>query len=237
MNEVLQGNKLTAEFPNEFHYENRILTDSTEIANCFNEYFANIWRKLSEKIDPPINTNDNYQSYLTESTNAQFKFNYVSEKEVLKIIDSLKNKASYGTDEISNKLLRSIKNEICKPLTLIINQSLTIGIFPNAFKTSKVKPIYKKGDIADLNNYRPISLLPTISKVFERVIHTQIVSYLCTNNLLCEQQYGFRAKYSTELASIKLVDFLTQNMDVIRYLPLCVLISQKPLIRYLLRYS
>ena len=172
MNEVLQRNKLTAEFLNEFHYENRILTDSTEITNCFNEYFANIGRKFHEKIDPAINTNDNYHSYLTEPTNTQFKFNYVSEKEVLKIIDSLKNKASYGTDEISNKLLKSIKNEICKPLTLIINQSLTTGIFPNAFKTSKVKSIYKKGDIADLNNYRPISLLPTISKVFERVKNT-----------------------------------------------------------------
>ena len=221
MNEVLRRNKLTAEFPNEFHYENRILTDSTEIANCFNEYFANIGRKWSEKIDPAINTNDNCQSYLTEPTNAQFKFNDVSEKEVLKIIDSLKNKATYGTDDISNKLLKSIKNEICKPLTLIINQSLTTGIFPNAFKTSKVKPIYKKGDITDLNNYRPISLLPTISQVFERVIHTQIVNYLCTNNLLCEQQYGFRAKHSTKLASIKLVDFLTQIWIVIRYLPLC----------------
>ena len=146
MNEVLQRNKLTAEFPNEFHYENRILTDSTEIANCFNEYFANIGRKLSEN----INTSDNYQSYLNEPTNAQFKLNYVSEKEVLKIIDSLKNKSSYGTDEISNKLHKSIKNEICNPLTLIINQSLTTGIFPNAFKTSKVKPIYKKGDIAEI---------------------------------------------------------------------------------------
>ena len=80
MNEVLQRNKLTAEFPNEFHYENRILTDSTEIANCFNEYFANIGQKLSEKIDPAKNINDNNQSYLTEPTNAQFKFNYVSER-------------------------------------------------------------------------------------------------------------------------------------------------------------
>ena len=168
---------------------------------------------MSEKIDPAIHTNDNYQSYLNEPTNAQFKFNYVSEKEILKIIDSLKNKSRYGTDEISNKLLKSIKNEICKPLTLIINQSLTTGIFPNAFKTSKVKPIYKKGDIADLNNYRPISLLPTISKVFERVIHTQIVSYLSTNNYYVNNNTGFRAKHSPELASIKLVDFLTQNMD------------------------
>ena len=112
MNEVLQRNKLTAEFPNEFHYENRILTNSTEIANCFNEYFANVGQKLSKKIDPAINTNDNYQSYLNELTNAQFKFNYVSEKEILKIIDSLKNKSSYGTDEISNKLLKSIKKNM-----------------------------------------------------------------------------------------------------------------------------
>ena len=99
---------------------------------------------MSKKLDRTINTNDNYQSYLTEPINAQFKFNYVSEKEVLKIIDSLKNKASYGTDEIANKLLKLIKNKLCKPLTLIINQSLTTGIFPNAFKTSKVKPIYRR---------------------------------------------------------------------------------------------
>ena len=77
-----------------------------------------------------------------------------------------------------------------------------------------LKPICKKGDKSDLNNYRPISLLPaTISKIFERVIHTQIYNYLSENELLCEQQYGFRSQHSIELAAIKLVYYLTHNMD------------------------
>ena len=79
-------------------------------------------------------------------------------------------------------------------------------------KLQKQLPIYKKGDKTNLNNYRPISILPTISKVFERVIHIQLYDYFCKNNI-CEQQYGFRSKHSTELATIKLVDYLVKNMD------------------------
>ena len=76
-----------------------------------------------------------------------------------------------------------------------------------------MKPINKKGNKSDLNNYRPISLLLTISKIFERVIHTQLYNYVSEYELLCEQQYGFRSQHSTELAAIKLVDYLTHNMD------------------------
>ena len=89
-------------------------------------------------------------------------------------------------------LLKSISNEIVKPLTLIINQSLETGIFPNAFKTSKVIPIYKKGDKANLNNYRPFSMLPTISKIFERVIHMQLYAYFCENNLCVNSSVEFK---------------------------------------------
>ena len=63
-----------------------------------------------------------------------------------------------------------------------------------------MKPLFKRGDVCQLNNYRPISLLPTISKVFERVIYSQLYTYFSENNLLSEQQYGFRAQHSTELA-------------------------------------
>ena len=73
--------------------------------------------------------------------------------------------------------------------------------------------MHKKGDKCCFNNYTPISILPTISKVFERVMYTQLYNYFIVNNLLTEQQYGFRSKHSTELASIKLVDYIIKEMD------------------------
>ena len=87
------------------------------------------------------------------------------------------------------------------------------GIFPEKLKIAKVKLLYKKGDKCCFNNYRPISILPTISKVFERVMYTQLYNYFDVNNLLTEQQYGFRSKHSTELGSIKLVDYIIMEMD------------------------
>ena len=76
-----------------------------------------------------------------------------------------------------------------------------------------MKPLFKRGDTAQLNNYTPISLLPTISKVFESVIYSQLFKYFNDNNLMSEQQYSFRAHHSTELASVKLVDHIIKQMD------------------------
>ena len=120
---------------------------------------------------------------------------------------------SSDNDEISNRLLKSIICEISKPLTTIKNQSFETGIFPDALKVSKVKQLFKKGDNCCLNNYRPISLLPTISKIFERVMYTQLYSFFNVNNLLSEQQYGFRSQHSPELACVKLVDYILKEFD------------------------
>ena len=98
------------------------------------------------------------------------------------------NKSSSGYDMFSNKIIKAIKNEISKPLTLIINQMLESGIFPDSLKIAKIIPLYKKGNINSITNYRPISLLPTLSKVFERVIFNQLYLYLDHNNLLSEEQ-------------------------------------------------
>ena len=83
---------------------------------------------------------------------------------------------------------------------------LHTGIYLNAFKIAIVISIFKKGDPSLLTNYRPISLLPALSKIFERVIFTQLCSFFITNNILCEQQYGFRAEHSIEIAATKLID-------------------------------
>ena len=99
-----------------------------------------------------------------------------------------------------------IAPSILKPLTLIINQSLFTGIFPEKLKIAKVIPLHKKEDKSIMDNYRPVSLLTSISKIFEKVAHKQLTEYFTHNKLFYKSQYGFRYEHSTELASIELVD-------------------------------
>ena len=198
--------------PSLFTHEGRDLVDSTEIANVFNTYFANIAKNLSSQIDQN-NVIADYKQYLTSPTRETLKFECITKDYTIKAIDNLDNKNSSGHDGISNTLLKTIKNDISQSLTIIINQMLTTGIFPDAFKLSKVIPLFKKGDSSLLVNYRPISLLPTISKVFERVIHDQMYEYFNEFNLLAEQQYGFRKQHSTEYPAIKLIDHVSKGME------------------------
>ena len=120
---------------------------------------------------------------------------------------------SAGHDLISTHLLKEISLLIAEPLSLIINQSLCSGIFPSKLKIAKVIPLHKKNEKYLLDNYRPISLLPSISKVFERIVYNQLYSYLTTNGILFKSQYGFRKLHSTETAAIELTDTLLQNLD------------------------
>ena len=137
----------------------------------------------------------------------------VDDNEIMRIVNNLKNKSSYGYDCISNLLWKRAKNELIKPLTLIINQTINTGIFPEQLQISKVKPLFKKGDSTLFSNYHPISLLPSISKIFEYVIFKQLITYLNTNNLLCPQQFGFRPAHSTELAALKLVNNIISGLN------------------------
>ena len=212
ISETLNRNKRKHDMPSLFTHEGRDLVDSTEIANALHTYFANIGKNLSSQINQN-NVIADYKQYLTSPTRETLKFECITKDYTIKAIDNLENKNSSGHDGISNTLLKTIKNDISQSLTIIINQMLTTGIFPDAFKLSKVIPLFKKGDSSLLVNYRPISLLPTISKVFERVIHDQMYEYFNQFNLLAEQQYGFRKQHSTEYAAIKLIDHVSKEME------------------------
>ena len=175
----------------------------------YNDYFINIGKNLATN----LNGNISYKNYLKMPSKTTCHLERVTTSDVENIIDKLKNKSSSGYDGISNTILKSIKSVIINPLTLIINQMVETGIFPDVLKISKVIPICKKGDVSLLSNYRPISLLPTLSKIFERVIYNQLYNYFVDNSLLTEHQFGFRAKHSTELATIRLVDYINKEMD------------------------
>ena len=192
-----------------FYHNGKTLEDPSEIANAFNEYFISIGPSLANKIDK----NNNFRKYLRNASESRLYFEPITEHKTMKIIENLKNKTSSGIDGISNQLLKSAKNVLVKPITTIVNQMIVTGIFPDNLKISKVIPLYKEKDQTLLSNYRPIALLPSISKIFEYVLLEQITNYLLDNNMLSPQQYGFRSNHSTELAALNLVDELTYKLD------------------------
>ena len=122
-----------------------------------------------------------YHDLLSNPSLNSFKFQQISDETIINIIDKLKSKNSQSHDGLSSKLLKLIKHETSKGITLIVNQSLNTGIFPDKLKCAKVIPNYKNGDNTKVDNYRPISILPTISK---RVIFDQLYEHFHQNNLL-----------------------------------------------------
>ena len=138
---------------------------------------------LSMSIGPSlantIEKNNNFRKYLRNASVSRLYFEPITEhKEIktMKIIENLKNKTSTGIDGISNELLKSAKNVMVKPITTIINQMIVTSIFPDSLKISKVIPLYKAKNQTLLSNYRPIALLPSISKIFEYVLLEQITN-------------------------------------------------------------
>ena len=181
------------------------------IVEEFNKFFATVGEKIEQNIRK--HEGSHYRNYLTNDIRCNFAFHLIDNNATMRIIKNTKISTSKGHDGISSELLRLITNDISKCITVIINQSLTSGIFPNSLKIAKVTPIFKKENNKLITNYRPISVLPVISKIFETVIHEQLSEYFISNNLFCPQQYGFRKNSSTELAALELLDRVLDQMD------------------------
>ena len=207
INDTLNRSKKSRKFPQLFKLSNgTTISDPKIIAEAFNDYFINIGT-----VDEPMN--DQYIRYLHNKPHCNLIFHSITKDSVMQIIDGLKPKSSTGVDNISNKLLKSAKAFIVAPLTIIIKQMFQVGKFPDLLKISKVLPIYKKDDDSLFSNYRPISLLPSVSKIFERAIMIQLTEYLEDNKLIHSNQYGFRKFHSTEYAALHLADYLNYEMD------------------------
>ena len=211
INDILNRNRRTGELPSYFCDGNKVITDNTDIANCFNNFFCSIGPTLANSIKGP--PNKSYEDNLKQTILSSFSFDTVNKDYVLGLIQKLKLKSSFGHDGLSSKILKHVAPEVGDILTSIINQSLLTGIFPDSLKLAKIAPIFKKEDPHLTDNYRPISLLPVISKIFEKVVFKQVYDYFNDNNLLYKNQYGFRKKHSTELAGLEFHDKLVTELD------------------------
>ena len=140
-------------------------------------------------------------------------FSLINNEHTTSIISHIETKYSCGYDRISSALLRLIINEIAPSLTLIINQRQTTGIFPDKLKIGKIIPVYEKGNNKLIDNYRPISLLPTISRIFETAIYSQLYEYIEHYHIINGFQYGFRKAHSTVYTDTEVIHRLTYKLD------------------------
>ena len=128
-------------------------------------------------------------------------------------LKQLKRKISEGIDEIPNRIRKDCAQELAPRIAHIINLSLKSTQIPRELKTAKVIPIYKEGEKSIFTNYRPISVLPTISKILKRCVYSQLVHHLESINMLSTQQFGFRKRRSTETAALPFTDEIHKVMD------------------------
>ena len=182
------------------------ITDINKIPEIFKEHFETCATKLAEGMPRGVDTS----SIMPQGESWGFK--HTTEIELIAIIKSLANKNSSGQDLLSNRMLKKEQYLFAKLLKPLINESLDEGLFPNELKTANVIPIFKKGDKNNLNNYRPISLLPVLSKVYEKVLNKQLTSVI-DNGYIDENQFGFREGHSTEDATMKFVNQIEHDLS------------------------
>ena len=183
-----------------------LLKDKVDVAQAFKNHFEQCATKLTEGLPQGQDTSTIMQQ------GQAWKFTLTTEIEIVEIINSLSNKRSSGHDGLSNCMLKKEKYVFARLLKPLINASITQGNFPTGLKTANVIPIFKKGDITNLNNYRPISLLPVLSKVFEKIINKQITKVI-EDGYIDENQFGFWHGHSTEDAVLKFIDKVEKDMS------------------------
>jgi hypothetical protein len=125
----------------------------------------------------------------------------VSESEIEKVVKKLKGKSSSGFDDVTESIVKKRVQFIKKPLADICNTSFTSGTFPEILKVAIVKPLHKKGDTGEVQNYRPISLLSVFSKIIEKLMYSRFMAFVTKNGILNDAQHGFREGKSTETAT------------------------------------
>ena len=174
----------------------RKVKENDEIDELFNEHFVSIGGKLAREIDPA----DISPTQHVKQTESKFRFRKISSIKVFNTLKKLKNGKSTGLFHMPNKALNIAKDLIATSLADIFNACIETEVFTDDLKISKVMPTFKSERKDDLNDYRPITLLPTVARVMERLIYKQIYDYFNTEKLLNKNQWGFRSLHSTVLA-------------------------------------
>ena len=195
---------------NELRVGENNFTNHEDIAEGFNEYFSNIGPNLASNID---SSNYNFETHVKNAKSEFAAFQHVTVSHVSHLLLGLSSNKATGIDKISCKIIKLATPVKSDSLTLIFNQAITLSSFPDEWKIARVIPLYKNGQRNIPGNYRPISVLPAISKIMERILYDQLHSYLTTFELLSDSQFGFRKSHSTASALLDCTNEWYVNLD------------------------
>lgn len=179
-----------------------------EMANFCNQYYTNVGVDMLKNIPHPQDP-----FILPTACSSSMYLRPINENELIKYINDLKNNSSPGIDGISSKIIKIIHPYISTPLKHIINSSFRTGIVPDHFKVSVITPIHKAGNHKNISNFRPISLVNHLTKVFEKCLKERLIDFLNMNNILSPNQYGFVKGLSTEDALYTVTKEITDSLN------------------------
>lgn len=208
------GNKKQVRNVSRLSIGNHVYLCPKKLSNLFNDHFINV---VENEIVPKLTktNSDKLHEFKSEiSMNiSYFKCEPVDSKEINKIICSFDNKYSTGYDEIPMPIVKQVKKYLVTPLVHLINSSFISGFFPDKLKISKVKPLFKKGEETIMSNYRPLSLLPVFSKIYEKAMYTRLITYFEQNNLMDKQQHGFVQGKSVTTAAVDFIESVVNSIE------------------------
>ena len=197
--------------------------NAKRICNRFAKFFASVGENFAAKIPPASKSAQDYLKLL-QTSQASLFLNPTDVNEVVALVSQLPNKSSSGHDNISNILLKKIIQPLAPVLVEVFNKSMTLGEFPTVMKLAEIVPLYKNKENFLETNYRPISLLTTISKILEKIMYKRIYLFLQNTGQIYENQYGFRANHSCEYAIGQVIGTLIKNIEN-RLYSACILLD------------
>ena len=175
--------------------ESEVISDNSKIPNLMNSYFCSIGETLKANVphqqNPLIAGN-----YNVNPNNIVFHFKEITDELVFNACNHMKTSFGSGLDNISSFFIKLALPVISRPLAYLFNFSLQSGIFPDSLKTARAAPIYKEGSKEERSNYRPISVLPVLARLFENLVNKQLYDYLDKNKFIYRKQPGFRSLHS-----------------------------------------
>ena len=191
---------------------NLITYDGETITNTFNDFFATVGPNLAKKQKCSAPDLKTYLQGLSLHHNSIF-LTLTTREEILGLLKGLPNKTTSGYDNINNLLLKQLSTAIVGPLEIIFNKSIEEGSFPENMKKADIVPLHKNKDKQDCSNYRPISLLITISKLLEKVMYSRVYRFLENTDQIYPSQYGFRTSHSCENAISELISTVIKGKE------------------------